>query len=129
MTAYTAKDLADSFRTVRKNTLLIAQEIPETDYGFRAAPDTRTVAQTLVHVSNTTTLALQIHRDERRTTLADFDFPSFMQRVIADEQAARTKDQIVAALRERGEEYANWVESLDDAFLVERVGMPPGMTP
>jgi hypothetical protein len=29
MTYYTAKDLADSFRTVRKNTIIVAEEIPE----------------------------------------------------------------------------------------------------
>ena len=35
MTYYGAKDLADSFRTVRKNTLIIAEEIPEEKYGYR----------------------------------------------------------------------------------------------
>ena len=47
MTYYGAKELAASFRTVRKNTIQIAEEIPETKYEFRAAPDTRSVAQTL----------------------------------------------------------------------------------
>ena len=41
MNYYGAKDLAGSFRTVRKNTLTIAQDIPEEKYGFRPAPDTR----------------------------------------------------------------------------------------
>jgi hypothetical protein len=36
---YGAKDLAGSFRTVRKNTLTIAQDIPEEKYGFRPARD------------------------------------------------------------------------------------------
>jgi hypothetical protein len=45
MNYYGAKELADSLRTVRKNTLIIAEEIPEEHYGFRPAPDTRTVAQ------------------------------------------------------------------------------------
>ena len=38
MTYYGAKQLADSFRTVRKNTLAIAEEIPEEKYGFKATP-------------------------------------------------------------------------------------------
>jgi hypothetical protein len=51
MNYYGAKDLADGLRTVRKNTLIIAEEIPEDRYGFRAAPETRTVAQTLTHIA------------------------------------------------------------------------------
>src|SRR5262249_44984332 len=117
MTAYTAKDFAESFRTVRKNTLTIAQEIPDKDYGFRAAPEIRTVAQALVHVSNISVFQLQIHQVERRTTLAGFDFPAHMQRMIADEHLERSKDEILAVLRERGDAYAKWVEGLDDAFL------------
>ena len=39
MNYYGAKDLADSFRTVRKNTITIAQEIPEEKYNFRPAPE------------------------------------------------------------------------------------------
>src|SRR5216683_2384424 len=41
MNCYSAKELADSFRTVRKNTLVIAQDLPEEKYSFRPAPDTR----------------------------------------------------------------------------------------
>ena len=43
MNYYGGKELAASFRTVRKNTIVIAEEIPEQHYGFRAAPETRTV--------------------------------------------------------------------------------------
>lgn len=44
MTYYGAKELADSFRTVRKNTIQVAQDIPEGHYGYRATPETRSVA-------------------------------------------------------------------------------------
>ena len=43
MTYYGAKELADSFRLVRKNTLIIAEEIPEQKYSYRAAPDLHSV--------------------------------------------------------------------------------------
>ena len=45
MTYYNGKDMARSFRTVRENTLKIAEEIPENKYDFRAAPDVRTVVK------------------------------------------------------------------------------------
>ena len=44
MTYYGAKELADSFKTVRKNTILVAEDIPEDKYSFSAAEGVRTVA-------------------------------------------------------------------------------------
>jgi len=129
MTIYTGKDLAAAFRTVRKNTQTIAEEIPESQYSYRAAPDTRSVGQLLVHVANASGLQYQVHAVERRTTLAGFDFPSFMQRMIAEEQAQRSKEQILTLLRESSDRFAGWVEGVSGDFLAERVGMPPGMTP
>ena len=51
MTYYGAKELAAGFRTVRKNTIQIAEEIPENKYEFRAAPETRTIGETLAHIA------------------------------------------------------------------------------
>ena len=34
MNYYGGKEMAESFRTVRKNTIVIAQDIPEDKYGF-----------------------------------------------------------------------------------------------
>jgi hypothetical protein len=45
MTYYGAKQLADAFRTVRKNTVQIARDIPEDQYDFKAAPDSRSVRE------------------------------------------------------------------------------------
>jgi uncharacterized damage-inducible protein DinB len=129
MTYYGAKELADSFRTVRKNTITIAEEIPEEHYGFRGAPDTRTVAQMLVHIAVTPIMAEQIHAVERRATMAGFDFPGLFGKIIAEEQKPRSKEEIVARLRSDGERFAKWMESLSDDFLGERVTMAPGMTP
>ena len=54
MTYYGSKDLAAAFRTVRDNTIKIAEEIPENKYDFRPAPDTRTVRETLAHLAVST---------------------------------------------------------------------------
>lgn len=129
MTYYGAKELAASFRTVRKNTITIAEEIGEEHYGFRAAPNTRTVASTLIHIALTPKLQEQIHAVERRSTLEGFDFPGFVTKMMADEQKPRDKKQIVAMLKEDGERFAKWLESLSDEFLGEQVTYPAGMTP
>ena len=55
-----AKELAQSFRTVRKNTIQVAEDIPEAQYSFVPADGTRTVAQTLVHVGTMTALWQEI---------------------------------------------------------------------
>jgi uncharacterized damage-inducible protein DinB len=129
MNYYGAKEIAESFRTVRKNTLKIAEEIPEDQYGFRPAPDMRTLAQMLVHISNIHRFQFVLHRDAKRSTLAGFDFQSFISPILADEQKTFTKAQIVQRLREGGEEFAKWVDGLSDSFLGEVVTMPPGGQP
>ena len=129
MNCYSAKDLAESFRTVRKNTVVIAQDLPEERYNFRAAPDTRSVGELLAHLALSPNFQYQVHATERRTTLAGFDFPSLMKRFVAEEKEPRSKDQILDMLRSSGEKWANWVEGLADDFLAERVEMPQGATP
>lgn len=129
MNYYGAKELAASFRTVRKNTITIAEEIAEQQYGFRAAPDTRTVAGTLVHIALSPRMQEQIHGVERRRSLEGFDFPAFMGKIKAEEQKPRNKAQIVAMLREDGERFAKWLDSLSDDILGETVKFPAGRTP
>ena len=129
MNYYGAQELAASFRTVRKNTLTIAEEIGEAHYGFRVTPDTRTVGQTLVHIARVCELQEQVHGVERRTALEGFDFMGFIGPRIADEQTTRSKAQIVALLTEAGDRFAKWLDGLSDEFLGEQVSMPPGMTP
>ncbi len=129
MTYYGAKELAESFRTVRKNTIIIAEEIPEDKYSYTAAPDTRSVGKTLVHLALSTKLADQIHAVERRTTLEGFDFMAFFQNVMAEEAKPRTKAQIVAMLRENGDRFAAFLDGVSEDFLAQRVSFPAGMTP
>ena len=74
MNYYGAIDLAGALRTVRKNTLIIAEEIPEDSYSFRAAPETRTVAQLLTHIAVVQRMPEQIHSiiDRHRTAALPF---------------------------------------------------------
>ena len=51
MTYYGGKNLADSYRTVRKNTIAIAEEIPADQYSFKAAADTMSVGEMLAHLA------------------------------------------------------------------------------
>ena len=67
MNYYGSKDMADSWRTVRKNTIQAAEDIPEEKYVFRAAPDTMSVGEILAHLAATPHWAIQCHFVEKTT--------------------------------------------------------------
>lgn len=129
MTYYGSKELAASFRTVRQNTIQIAEDIPEAHYGFRASPDSRSVAETLVHIAVGTRFPEQIHIVERRTAMAGFDFPGFLGQIAAEEKKTRSKDEIVALLRAEGDRFAGVLEGLTEEVLAESVTLMPGIVP
>ena len=126
MNYYGAKELAASFRTVRNNTLKIADEIEEKNYGFQPALDTRTVGQTLIHIANAHKLQEHIHGVAKLNTLEGFDFVGFFLPMQEIEKKAHTKMQIVTLLTEQGEHFAHFLESLSDEFLGQRVSNPMG---
>lgn len=129
MTYYGAKELAAAFRTVRRNTVAIAEDIPEEQYGFRPTPESRSVAQTLVHIAVYSQLQEQVHFLDRRATLADFNFFEFMGRLIGEEQKPRTKAEIIDLLKSEGDKYASLLDSASEEFLGESVEYPQGMVP
>lgn len=128
MTYYGGKELARSFRTVRANTLKIAEEVPENKYDFKPAPDCRSIGQTLVHVALGPGFQLYIHGN-KINDLKQVNFAALMQQVLAEEAKPRTKAEIVAFLKAEGEKFAAFVEGLPESFLQEMVAMPPGADP
>jgi uncharacterized damage-inducible protein DinB len=111
---------------VRANTIQIAEDIPENKYDFKAAPDCRSVAQTLAHIALATP-ALHMHLGQNKVTdLATFNFMEFFQKVGAEEAKPRTKAEIIALLKSEGEKFANYLAGVNEAFLGEQVKMPQG---
>jgi uncharacterized damage-inducible protein DinB len=128
MTYYGGKELAAAFRTVRNNTIKMAEEIPESQYGFRATPDTRTIAQTLAHIAVGSGFQLHMQRN-KVTDLKTVNFMELMQKFGAEENKPRTKAELVAFLKAEGDTFASYLESLPESFLAEPVTMPPGAQP
>jgi uncharacterized damage-inducible protein DinB len=126
---YGGKELAASFRTVRKNTLQIAEDIPEEKYSYRAAPNTRTVAELFAHIAVSNAFQEEVNAKQKRSTMVGFDFTALMQRIAAEEKLPRTKAEIIELLRMKGESWASWLESLSDDFLAESVALPSGASP
>jgi uncharacterized damage-inducible protein DinB len=121
MGVYGSKQLAAAFRTVRNNTIRIAEDIPEQQYGFIAAAGMKSVGQILVHIALNPRITYDIHGEKRLTTLVGYDFQVIIRRNNAEEQVPRTKAEIVDLLRSEGDQIASWLESLSDDFLNEMV--------
>jgi len=124
MNCYSGKDLARAYRTVRENTIKIAEEIPEAKLDFAAAPGVRTVRQMLTHIALSDAFA-GVHK-EKRTNFDGINFPALVGQMQAEEAKPRTKAELIALLKERGEETATWLESLTDDFLAEPFTQPRG---
>jgi uncharacterized damage-inducible protein DinB len=128
MTAYSGKELANGFRTVRKNTIQVAEDIPEAQYGHVAAPGCKSVGRMLTHIAVSQRFWDEIHRKQRRTTMQGLDFFALSERAEAEESKPRSKAEIVELLRGEGEELAAWMETLTPEFLAEVVTEGDGKT-
>lgn len=128
MTYYGGKQLADAFRTVRNNTIQIAEDIPEDKYGFKPSPESRSIGQTLAHIATSTTFPTMLHGE--RIPIEKIDFAEYMKKVGAAEAALQTKAQIVAKLKEAGDAFAKLLEGLtDEKFFAEAITFRAGATP
>ena len=128
MTYYGGKELAASFRTVRENTVKIAEEIPEHKYDFRATPDTRSIGETLAHIAVSTGFQSHVHGNNI-TDMQTLNFQELFQAFSAAESKPRTKAEMVAFLKEEGEKFAAYLEGLSEKILAEQVTMRPGTKP
>ena len=127
MSIYGGRELASAFRTVRKNTIQVAQDIPEDKYNFVAAPEVRTIARMLTHVAISTRIWEEVHK-KRLTTLVGVDFFGMMDKFNVEEAKPRSKAQILDLLRIEGEQFAAWLETLTPEVLAETVTEPDGKT-
>jgi len=128
MNLYGPKELVDSMRTVRKNTIVIAEDIPESQYGYRPTPDSRSVAETLVHIAMLGPADRFLHEEDRRPSLEDFDFGELISRSREEERRPRSKREVIDFLRAEGERAAQFVEGLPETQLSERVRQRGGAT-
>ncbi|HYE84719.1 MAG TPA: DinB family protein [Vicinamibacterales bacterium] len=124
MTYYGAKELAESFRTVRRNTIQVAEDIPEEKYSFRAAPDTMSVGELLAHLACAPHWAQQLFFNEKKTAVTMEDFGRWMGEAGVQEKALTSKAAIVAALKANGDKFASQLEACSEAQLRQSIAAP-----
>jgi uncharacterized damage-inducible protein DinB len=127
MASYGGKELASAFRTVRKNTIQVAEDIPESKYSHVAAPECRTVARMLTHIAISPRGWQEVNK-KGLTNLAGFDFFGMLDKFNAEELKPRSKAEVLELLRSEGERFAAWLETLTPEFLEEAVTEPDGKT-
>jgi uncharacterized damage-inducible protein DinB len=127
MTAYGGKELANTFRTVRKNTIQVAEDIPESKYDHVAAADIRSVRHMLTHIAISPRFWEDIYRNGL-TTLVGYDFFGELEKFNAEEAKPRSKAEIVGLLRKEGERFAAWLETMTPEFLAETITDGDGKT-
>jgi uncharacterized damage-inducible protein DinB len=116
---YGSNQLAAAFRTVRNNTIQIAEEIPEEQYDFVPAPGTKSVSEQLRHIAFGTLIHYDFHRDKKLTTLKGYDFGVIVGRMNAEERKPRNKAEVIALLKKEGDEFEAWLLSLSPDLLAE----------
>src|SRR5262249_41686420 len=116
MTYYGGKEMAAAFRTVRKNTVQIAEEIPENQFDFKPAPEARSVAQTLSHVAIAPRFYTYVHSN-KITDMATVNFQEVFAPIAAEEGKPRSKAEIVELLKSEGEKFASFLEGMSEADL------------
>ena len=88
MVLYGPKQLAGSMRTVRKNTIVIAEDIPEKEYSYRPTPGSRSVAETLRHIALLSRADLLIHEEQHLSSLEGYDFGQLIKNSETEESAS-----------------------------------------
>jgi uncharacterized damage-inducible protein DinB len=126
MNLFGLRQLVDGIRTVRKNTILIAEDVPESRYGYRPTPESRSVGETLVHIALLWRADRFLHEEERRPSLESFDFGELIARSQVEEKQPRSKSEVIDLLRMEGEHWAQWLEGLPEELLSEPVRQPGG---
>lgn len=126
MNYYGGQNMANSWRTVRNNTLQIAEDIPADQYNFRATTDNMTVGELLAHMATNTLWGVRVHFTDKMSSIAAPQFGEFQATAREAASKLTTKDAIVAALKENGEQLAHGLEGISDAALAEVVALPGG---
>lgn len=127
MGSYSGKGMAAAFRTVRANTIQVAEDVPEASYGHVAAAECRPVGRMFTHI----VLSGELYERGQKsgaTSMVGIDFMPIIEQMRADELKPRSKAEIVGLLRTQGEQFAGWLETLTPEFLGQEITQMDGKT-
>jgi uncharacterized damage-inducible protein DinB len=131
MTYYDATDMARSFRTVRKNTLAVAEDVPEDKYDYRPTPECRSVREILAHIAVSSQRSYRGHAVQKVTTFAGIDWPTYIrERQEQEQQLARSsKAQLIEFLRADGDAWGAYLDTVPEEELAVVIPFSPPAEP
>jgi uncharacterized damage-inducible protein DinB len=131
MTYYGATDLARSFRVVRKNTLAIAEDIPENQYDYRPTPESRSVREILAHIAVSSQRTYRGHAVQKITTFAGIDWPTYIrERQEQERELARLpKPKLIEFLCTDGEAWGTFLDTVPEEELAVVIPFSPPAEP
>jgi uncharacterized damage-inducible protein DinB len=129
MTYYTGRDCGKAFRTVRRNTIQVALDIPAEHWDFRATPDAMSVHEMLAHLAASTTGYLKLPRADKKTFVSVDDFGAYIGAATAFELGLDQRDAVLAALDSEGEAFAALLDSMSEEAMAEVVSFPAPLEP
>ena len=124
MNYYGAKELAEGFRTVRKNTIQVAEDIPEDKYSFRAALDTMSVGEILAHLADRHALGRPVPFRPEEVECCDGRLRCLDAGGWSAFEGARHQGADPDALKNDGESFAKCLDSMGEAELAQTVALP-----
>jgi uncharacterized damage-inducible protein DinB len=126
-----AGEVARRSRTVRKNTLAIAEDIPEDKYDYRPTPDCRSVREILAHMAVSSARNYQGHAVRKITTFVGIDWPAYMRERQEQERqlASSSKADLVAALKDDGEKWGAYLDAVPETELAVVIPFSPPAEP
>lgn len=131
MTYYGARDLARSFRVVRKNTLAVAEDIPEGQYDYRPTSECRSVREILAHIAVSSQRSYGGHAVQKISSFAGIDWPTYIrERQEQEQQLARSsKAQLIEVLRTDGEAWGAYLDAVPEEELSVVIPFAPPAEP
>src|SRR6516225_4211505 len=98
MSIYGGKELGRQFRTVRQNTIQIAEDIPEEQYNHVPAPECRSVGQMLTHIAVAPQIWEGVPGKARVMNLVCLELLAPGERPKKEESKPRTKAEVLELL-------------------------------
>jgi uncharacterized damage-inducible protein DinB len=131
MTYYGAAELARSFRVVRKNTLAVAEDIPEDQYDYRPTPDCRSVREILAHIAVSSQRSYQGHAVQKIATFVGIDWPTYIrERQEQERELARSsKTHLIEFLRTDGDAWGAYLDAVPEKELAVVIPFSPPAEP
>jgi uncharacterized damage-inducible protein DinB len=131
MTYYGAKELARSFRTVRGNTLKIAEEIPEDKDSFRPTPESRSAKEILAHILAISERNYLGHAVRQITTFVGVDYVAMTRELAEKSQQLLklSKTELLDLLRVDGEKWGEYLDRVTEEQLSVVVPFSPPAVP